>query len=84
MRNLLFGALVAFLQMGAARADKMPLDGQTFIGATTFEADTVSPKEGKMHWKGTLTPGGLEGTAVWSKPGQKDIEYWFKATAKRK
>jgi hypothetical protein len=43
---------------------------------TTFEATTTSAKEGKIVWKGTVRGETLEGTLVWSKPGQKDIEYW--------
>lgn len=47
---------------------------------TTFEADTVSEKEGKMHWTGTLKGTELTGTAVWTKDGQAPIEYWYKTT----
>lgn len=51
--------------------------------ATTFEADTVSEKEGKMHWTGTLKGSELTGTAVWTKEGQAPIEYWFKTTLEK-
>jgi hypothetical protein len=47
--------------------------------ATAWEADTVSPKEGRIHWKGTAKGDTVEGTFVWSKPGQAPIEYWFKS-----
>ena len=47
---------------------------------TTFEADTMSAKEGKMHWTGTLKGTELTGTAVWTKEGQAPIEYWYKTT----
>ena len=50
---------------------------------TTFEADTVSAKEGKMHWSGTLTGDELTGTVVWTKEGQAPIEYWFKTELKK-
>ncbi|MEW6144461.1 MAG: hypothetical protein AB1598_05530 [Thermodesulfobacteriota bacterium] len=49
-------------------------------GTTTFEADTVSAKEGKMHWSGTVKGDELTGTAVWTKEGQAPVEYWFKTT----
>jgi hypothetical protein len=44
---------------------------------TTFEADTVSAKEGKMHWSGTVKGDELTGTVVWTKEGQAPTEYWF-------
>jgi hypothetical protein len=49
----------------------------------SFEAETVSPKEGKIHWKGRINRDNLEGTFVWTKAGQADIEYWAKATLKK-
>jgi hypothetical protein len=36
-----------------------------------------------MRWQGTLRGDRLEGTAVWKKAGQADIEYWVKATLKK-
>jgi hypothetical protein len=48
-----------------------------------FESTATSEKEGKMVWKGTVTGDSCEGTMVWSKKGQKDIEYWFKGTLKK-
>ncbi len=51
--------------------------------ATTFEADTVSAKEGKMHWTGTMKDGELAGSAVWTKEGQAPIEYWFTTQLKK-
>jgi hypothetical protein len=50
---------------------------------TTFEADTVSAKEGKMKWTGTLTGDELTGTTVWTKEGQAPVEYWFKTELKK-
>ncbi len=50
---------------------------------TTFEADTVSAKEGKMKWTGTMKGGELTGTVVWTKEGQAPIEYWFKTELKK-
>ncbi len=49
--------------------------GDTF----TFTAETVSEKEGRMRWSGTIRTYQLEGTAVWTKPGQTPVEYWVKA-----
>jgi hypothetical protein len=46
--------------------------------AVHFEAETVSPKEGSMVWKGKVQRDTLEGTMVWRKAGQDPIEYWFK------
>lgn len=50
---------------------------------TTFESDTVSAKEGKMHWTGTVKGDEFTGTAVWTKEGQAPIEYWFKTDLKK-
>ncbi|HET7290447.1 MAG TPA: hypothetical protein VFJ67_08430 [Thermodesulfobacteriota bacterium] len=50
---------------------------------TTFEADTVSAKEGKMHWSGTMKGSELTGTAVWTKEGQAPVEYWYKTTLEK-
>ena len=52
-------------------------------GGTAFEAVTRSPKEGEIRWKGTVKGDRLEGTFVWKKKGQADIEYWTKATLKK-
>lgn len=46
----------------------------------SFEAVTHSDKEGTMTWTGKLDGATLEGTALWTKPGQPPYEYWFKAT----
>lgn len=52
-------------------------------GAVTFEANTTSAKEDKIVWKGSVQGDAISGSYVWTKPGQKDIEYWFKGTAKK-
>ena len=52
-------------------------------GATTFEAESTSPKEGTMKWKGTVKGDAIEGTAVWMKKGQADMHYIFKGTLKK-
>ena len=41
----------------------------------------MSPKEGTIRWKGTVTGDHVEGTYVWTKAGQADIEYWLKGQA---
>ena len=51
---------------------------KTSGGVTTFEADTQSAKEGKMHWRGTVSGDRVEGTYVWTKAGQPPVEGWFK------
>lgn len=50
---------------------------------TTFEAETVSEKEGKMKWTGTVTGDKLDGTVLWTKDGQAPVEYWFKTELKK-
>jgi hypothetical protein len=47
----------------------------------TFTSECTSPKEGSMSWKGTVSGDTLEGTVVWTKPGQQPIEYTFSAKA---
>jgi hypothetical protein len=47
-------------------------------GVTTFDADTASAKEGKMHWHGTVRGDRVEGTYLWTKAGQAPVEGWFK------
>ena len=51
--------------------------------ATKFEAETTSAKEGKIKWTGTVKGDAIEGSYVWTKPGQKAIEYWFKSAVKK-
>ena len=58
-----------------------PYRAVTKDGVTTFEAETLSPKEGKIAWKGTVQGDRIDGTYVWTKAGQADIEYWLKGQA---
>jgi len=51
--------------------------------STRFEAEATSPQEGTMKWKGTVKGDTIEGTAVWTKPGQTDTAYTFKGTLKK-
>jgi hypothetical protein len=56
----------------------------TAAGETiTWESTSTSPKEGKMHWKGTVKGDTIEGSAHWVKAGQKPIEYWVKGSLKK-
>jgi hypothetical protein len=52
-------------------------------GRVHFEATTTSTKEGTMAWKGSSQNDSIAGKAVWSKPGQAPVEYWFRGTLKR-
>ena len=46
--------------------------------AIAFEADTRSAKEGKIHWTGTVKGDAIDASYVWTKTGQKAIEYTLK------
>lgn len=52
-------------------------------GSTGFHARTESAKEGVIVWNGAVRGEALEGTYVWTKPGQKEIHYWIKGTLKK-
>jgi len=41
---------------------------KTSGGVTTWEADTASAKEGKIHWRGTVRGDAVEATYTWTKP----------------
>jgi hypothetical protein len=57
-------------------------------GATTFEAETSSEKDGRLVWKGTIRGNEIEGTFVhyrkgWMlNPNPEPVEHWFKGQAK--
>ena len=57
-------------------------------GATTFEAETASEKDGRLVWKGTIRGNEIEGTFVhyrkgWMlNPNPEPVEHWFKGQAK--
>jgi hypothetical protein len=67
-------------QYGFAAA---PYTARAAAGGTSFVADARSAKEGAMHWTGTVKGELLEGTAVWTKPGQAAISYWVKGKLKK-
>jgi hypothetical protein len=50
---------------------------------TMFQAKTESPKEGAIQWNGMITGDSIDGTFVWTKPGQKPVTYWLKGTLKK-
>ena len=60
-----------------------PYRAVTKDGATSFEAETASAKEGRIRWQGTVKGELAEGTYVWSKSGQADIAYWFKGKLRK-
>ena len=53
-------------------------------GALTFSAETISSKEGKMVWNGTIRGNTVEGTALWQKAeGKTPQAMWFKGSLKQ-
>ncbi|MEO8133692.1 MAG: hypothetical protein ABI831_06935 [Betaproteobacteria bacterium] len=68
--------------------NKAEYTARTEGDATVFEAETVSDKEGRLKWKGTLKGGVIEGAFVhlrkpaWYRPNPEPIEHWFKAVPK--
>jgi len=57
-------------------------------GAVRFEAQTVSEKDGRLVWKGTVRGSEIEGTFVHFRkgwllnPNPDPIEHWFKGRAR--
>jgi hypothetical protein len=50
---------------------------------TMFQAKTESAKEGTIEWNGMVTGDSIDGTFIWTKPGQKPITYWLKGNLKK-
>ena len=51
----------------------------------TFEAVTMSPKDGKIVWSGTVNGDTIEAIYLWTKKswyGERKQEKWFKGNAK--
>jgi hypothetical protein len=48
-------------------------------GAVRFEAETESPKFGKLRWNGFVRDGKLDATAVMVRTGGKSTENWVVA-----
>ena len=51
--------------------------------ATRFEAETVSPTDGRMQWKGMVKGDAVDGVATWLKPGKAPASYWFKGALRK-
>lgn len=43
-----------------------------------FEAETRSPAEGRIEWRGTVRGDVLEGTFTWHKEGKRPLQYWVR------
>jgi hypothetical protein len=50
--------------------------------ATRFEAQTESPKYGRLVWSGVVRAGKLDATATMVRSGKQDIENWVVAGEK--
>jgi hypothetical protein len=50
--------------------------------ATRFEAETLSPKYGRLLWTGVVRGGKLDATAVMVRDGKSNIENWVVAAEK--
>lgn len=48
-----------------------------------FTAATQSDQDGEMYWQGTITNDQIQGTAIWKKEGQDDIQYKFEGRQKQ-
>lgn len=51
--------------------------------ATRFEAETQSPKYGRLLWSGVVRNGKLDATAMMVREGKSDIENWVVASEKK-
>ena len=51
--------------------------------AIAFEAETVSPKYGKLQWRGTVRGDKLDATATALREGKAPVENWVVAGAPR-
>jgi hypothetical protein len=56
---------------------QVPYTAKEGVGETTFEAETMSAKEGTMKWKGTVKGGTVTATVIWSKSGKAAQELWY-------
>ena len=50
--------------------------------ATRFDAETESPKYGRLVWSGVIRGGKLDATAVMVRSGKSNIENWVVAAEK--
>ena len=51
--------------------------------AVQFEAETQSPKYGRLVWKGVVRGGKLDATATMVQQGKSPVENWVVAAEKR-
>ncbi|MBP7147937.1 MAG: hypothetical protein KBD01_10360 [Acidobacteria bacterium] len=49
-------------------------------GTTKFEATSISPREGRVQWKGSISGNALEAKLVWTHGTKTPQEYYVKAT----
>ena len=49
--------------------------------AMRVEAETMSPTQGRIVWKGTIRAGEFEGVSTWQPVHGKPVEAWFRAHA---
>jgi hypothetical protein len=49
--------------------------------AMHVEAETMSPTQGRIVWKGTIRAGQFEGVSSWQPMHGKPVEAWFRAQA---
>jgi len=61
----------------AAAPYRVSQDGDAMV----FEADTQSPTDGRIHWKGTIRAGRFEGVSNWQPAHGKPVEGWFRGQA---
>lgn len=47
--------------------------------AVQFEAESASPKHGRLVWKGVVRGGKLDATATWVRTGKAPVENWIVA-----
>src|SRR4051812_25081323 len=59
-----------------------PYKAATAGDSTRFEAETYSPKYGKLRWSGVVAGGKLDATAIMVREGKPDIENWVVAGEK--
>lgn len=48
-----------------------------------FTAAARSDQDGEMYWQGTIINDQIQGTAIWKKEGQDDIQYKFEGRQKQ-
>jgi hypothetical protein len=49
-------------------------------GTTSFQSVTSSKSDGRIDWRGQVKGNTIEGSAIWSRPGQGGVNYTFRGT----